>query len=226
MTQHTPMSRAMSAAYGSANRGGALGLGQPMGQLAQRSRSFAMDGSRHQSERSMYLDFERADAGSPSSDNILFDHMCYATTPSSSNGNSDMETALPPPPPPGMSAAARMARAADQAGASSGPTSPTSRLLLEYEMHLRNTLAKGMDAESCSLHTFEALLSQSMEDLGECRLVSLSSLSFGLRHSRGCRAHCSVFPRALSVGVRAPGEGGQPCPLSFVEPHQCFTRCV
>ena len=46
-------------------------------------------------------------------------------------------------------------------------TSPTSRLLLEYEMHLRNTLAKGMDAESCSLHTFEALLSQSMEDLGK-----------------------------------------------------------
>lgn len=34
-------------------------------------------------------------------------------------------------------------------------------------MHLRNTLAKGMDAESYSLHTFEALLSQSMEDLGE-----------------------------------------------------------
>lgn len=38
---------------------------------------------------------------------------------------------------------------------------------MEYEMHLRNTLAKGMDAESYSLHTFEALLSQSMENLGE-----------------------------------------------------------
>lgn len=47
------------------------------------------------------------------------------------------------------------------------PGSPTSRLLMEYEMHLRNTLAKGMDAESYSLHTFEALLSQSMENLGE-----------------------------------------------------------
>lgn len=47
------------------------------------------------------------------------------------------------------------------------PGSPTSRLLLEYEMHLRNTLAKGMDAESYSLHTFEALLSQSMENLGK-----------------------------------------------------------
>lgn len=45
------------------------------------------------------------------------------------------------------------------------PGSPTSRLLLEYEMHLRNTLAKGMDAESYSLHTFEALLTQSMENL-------------------------------------------------------------
>lgn len=34
-------------------------------------------------------------------------------------------------------------------------------------MHLRNTLAKGMDAESYSLHTFEALLTQSMENLGK-----------------------------------------------------------
>lgn len=39
-------------------------------------------------------------------------------------------------------------------------------------MHLRNTLAKGMDAESYSLHTFEALLSQSMENLGELWLLS------------------------------------------------------
>lgn len=51
------------------------------------------------------------------------------------------------------------------------PGSPTSRLLMEYEMHLRNTLAKGMDAESYSLHTFEALLSQSMENLGERHYV-------------------------------------------------------
>lgn len=48
----------------------------------------------------------------------------------------------------------------------STPSSPTSKLLLEYEMHLRNTLARGMDAESYSLHTFEALLTQSMENLG------------------------------------------------------------
>lgn len=54
-----------------------------------------------------------------------------------------------------------------QTGATPTPGSPTSRLLLEYEMHLRNTLAKGMDAESYSLHTFEALLSQSMENLGK-----------------------------------------------------------
>ena len=38
---------------------------------------------------------------------------------------------------------------------------------MEYEEHLRNTLEKGMDAESYSLHTFEALLTQSMENLGE-----------------------------------------------------------
>lgn len=37
-------------------------------------------------------------------------------------------------------------------------------------MHLRNTLAKGMDAESYSLHTFEALLTQSMENLGKLKM--------------------------------------------------------
>lgn len=57
------------------------------------------------------------------------------------------------------------------------PGSPTSRLLLEYEMHLRNTLAKGMDAESYSLHTFEALLSQSMENLGNIYYYLFLSLS-------------------------------------------------
>lgn len=57
------------------------------------------------------------------------------------------------------------------ANATPTPGSPTSRLLLEYEMHLRNTLAKGMDAESYSLHTFEALLTQSMENLGKLLTV-------------------------------------------------------
>ncbi len=45
------------------------------------------------------------------------------------------------------------------------PASPTSQLLMEYEEHLRNTLEK--DSESYSLHTFEALLSRSMENLGK-----------------------------------------------------------
>ncbi|XP_046393113.1 protein still life, isoform SIF type 1 [Ischnura elegans] len=118
--------------------------------------------------RGLYLELERGGgqggvvgggggggSASPPSDNVLFDHACYATTPSSSNGNnSDLEmapsnaasgTGVPTPTPT--------------------PGSPTSRLLLEYELHLRNTLAKGMDAESYSLHTFEALLTQSMENL-------------------------------------------------------------
>lgn len=59
----------------------------------------------------------------------------------------------------------------NQGNVSQAPGSPTSRLLLEYEMHLRNTLAKGMDAESYSLHTFEALLSQSMENLGNYHTI-------------------------------------------------------
>lgn len=47
---------------------------------------------------------------------------------------------------------------------------------MEYEEHLRNTLKKGMDAESYSLHTFEALLTQSMENLGNFQ----PSLSFSI----------------------------------------------
>lgn len=101
--------------------------------------------------------------GSPPSDNVMFDNQCYATTPSSSNGNSDQDQ-----PYGGTRSGGRGHSHHHQTQTNVTPTpgSPTSRLLLEYEMHLRNTLAKGMDAESYSLHTFEALLSQSMENLG------------------------------------------------------------
>jgi hypothetical protein len=93
----------------------------------------------------------------------MFDNQCYATTPSSSNGNSDQDQ-----PYGGTRSGGRGHSHHHQTQTNVTPTpgSPTSRLLLEYEMHLRNTLAKGMDAESYSLHTFEALLSQSMENLG------------------------------------------------------------
>lgn len=114
-----------------------------------------------------YLDSERNRCTgdmSPPSDNVIFDNQCYATTPSSSNGNSDMEQ-----PTHCNSRRCNGSQAYQQQNMQSvsTPGSPTSRLLLEYEMHLRNTLAKGMDAESYSLRTFEALLTQSMEDLGE-----------------------------------------------------------
>uniref|UniRef100_A0A8D8VG35 T-lymphoma invasion and metastasis-inducing protein 1 n=2 Tax=Cacopsylla melanoneura TaxID=428564 RepID=A0A8D8VG35_9HEMI len=112
---------------------------------------------RIQAGRSMYLDLERQPGDmSPPSDNVLFDNQCYATTPSSSNGNSDLDQ-------PSTLKSGRGGRCYHETA--STPSSPTSRLLLEYEMHLRNTLAKGMDAESYSLHTFEALLTQSMENL-------------------------------------------------------------
>ncbi|XP_043277987.1 protein still life, isoform SIF type 1 isoform X3 [Venturia canescens] len=126
----------------------------------------------------LYLDLERNRCTgdiSPPSDNVIFDNQCYATTPSSSNGNSDMEQ-------PNHCNSRRCNNQGGGGGCGGGggggqtyqqqnmqsvstPGSPTSRLLLEYEMHLRNTLAKGMDAESYSLHTFEALLTQSMENL-------------------------------------------------------------
>lgn len=45
------------------------------------------------------------------------------------------------------------------------PPSPTIKLLQEYEQHLRNALAKGCEADSYSLNTFETILSQSMENV-------------------------------------------------------------
>ena len=62
--------------------------------------------------------------------------------------------------------------------ASQAETNKTvARLLMEYEEHLRNTLKKGLDAESYSLHTFEALLTQSMENLGK-KPLTVGWLSF------------------------------------------------
>ncbi|RZF35650.1 hypothetical protein LSTR_LSTR008075, partial [Laodelphax striatellus] len=124
------------------------------------------------SGRGLYLELERNGGGggcgvgpagdlSPPSDNVLFDNQCYATTPSSSNGNSDLDQ----PSHHRQGRGGYHGNRGEQQMAVSTPSSPTSRLLLEYEMHLRNTLAKGMDAESYSLHTFEALLTQSMENL-------------------------------------------------------------
>ena len=100
----------------------------------------------------LYLDIAGGGGGreSPPSDSGgIFDSTCFATTPSSSNGNSDIEGG------PGGGGP-------DEGG----NPSPTSQLLMNYEEYLRNTLEKGMDAESFSLHTFEALLSRSMENLG------------------------------------------------------------
>ncbi|XP_052738412.1 protein still life, isoform SIF type 1 isoform X9 [Bicyclus anynana] len=119
--------------------------------------------------RGLYLELGGGERDlSPPSDNVMFDNQCYATTPSSSNGNSDQEPCQRRDRDPRQHHHGQkpcLSRQASQSSATPAPGSPTSRLLLEYEMHLRNTLAKGMDAESYSLHTFEALLSQSMEDL-------------------------------------------------------------
>uniref|UniRef100_T1GI78 Uncharacterized protein n=1 Tax=Megaselia scalaris TaxID=36166 RepID=T1GI78_MEGSC len=141
-----------------------------------------------QQPRNMYLDIE----GSPPSDNVMFDNNCYATTPSSSNGNSDQDQSYGQrqnmvhmvhqrhhqqqqqshQQGRGMQQhqqAQPQAPMNNQQGGMNQPNqpgSPTSRLLLEYEMHLRNTLAKGtLDSEPYSLQTFENLLSQSIENL-------------------------------------------------------------
>ncbi|KAH9381903.1 hypothetical protein HPB48_015377 [Haemaphysalis longicornis] len=119
-------------------------------------------GGRRSLERSVGLDL--AD-GSPPSDHFLYDNLCYATTPPSSSNETSSDE--------GGGGADRGDRS-DRASGLATPRrqasheeSPTSKLLMEYETHLRNALARGMDAESYSLHTFEALLTQSMENVGE-----------------------------------------------------------
>lgn len=106
--------------------------------------------------------------------------MCYATTPSSSNDNSDVpflsseedDVAVdikPVKEKKKTTEARAIGNALKKACGGNTPSasSPTSKLLIEYETHLRNALARGLDAESYSLHTFEALLTQSMENVGK-----------------------------------------------------------
>ncbi|XP_050474773.1 protein still life, isoform SIF type 1 isoform X4 [Bombus huntii] len=147
----------------------------PYNNKFQASRSVHDMGRQYTGSRARtYLDSEHNRCTgdmSPPSDNVIFDNQCYATTPSSSNGNSDMEQ-----PTHCSSRRCNGGQAYQQQNMQSvsTPGSPTSRLLLEYEMHLRNTLAKGMDAESYSLRTFEALLTQSMEDLEFAKNIPLN----------------------------------------------------
>lgn len=112
----------------------------------------------------------------------MFDNQCYATTPSSSNGNSDQDQSYGQRNASGgVGGGGRHQHHHQAPNVTPTPGSPTSRLLLEYEMHLRNTLAKGMDAESYSLHTFEALLSQSMENLGKAKGMLQSQIYIELQ---------------------------------------------
>lgn len=61
-------------------------------------------------------------------------------------------------------------------------------------MHLRNTLAKGMDAESYSLHTFEALLSQSMENLGNILLDLVIGICYRIvSYRKACAFYLWIF---------------------------------
>ncbi|XP_064473099.1 protein still life, isoform SIF type 1-like [Ornithodoros turicata] len=126
-------------------------------QPASRDREHRSEAGRRRSlERGIGVDLPD---GSPPSDHFLYDNRCYATTPPSSSqseaGSDD-----------GGADEGAVGLASTTANTSQQQEqSPTSRLLMEYETHLRNALAKGLDAESYSLHTFEALLTQSMENV-------------------------------------------------------------
>ncbi|XP_067645366.1 protein still life, isoform SIF type 1 isoform X9 [Eurosta solidaginis] len=171
--QHGGGGGMMGVGMGGMGGGGPAGMhhlmnnNNTMGRMSGQSSRFSASRSSHEigrgyPQRNLYLELERERCGiesSPPSDNVMFDNLCYATTPSSSNGNSDQDQSY------GQRNTANARHQHQAPNVTPIPGSPTSRLLHEYEMHLRNTLAKGMDAESYSLHTFEALLSQSMENL-------------------------------------------------------------
>ncbi|KAK6641919.1 hypothetical protein RUM44_013639 [Polyplax serrata] len=181
--------------------------------IADRERGARFSGSRSSHEigrgyptrdRGLYLELERNGGPppdmSPPSDNVLFDNQCYATTPSSSNGNSDLDQ-------PASNYRGNIHHTP------SAPGSPTSRLLLEYEMHLRNTLAKGMDAESYSLHTFEALLSQSMENLEFAESIPTSTMRSPYlprrRPSSSASTKSSTLPLSHRLSLDRPGSAAR-----------------
>lgn len=98
-----PTTHAMHAAAAAAhmiNNNQQMG-GRPGGPGGQGASSrFSGSRSSHEigrgySQRGLYLELERERGGciegSPPSDNVMFDNQCYATTPSSSNGNSDQD---------------------------------------------------------------------------------------------------------------------------------------
>ncbi|XP_015378964.1 PREDICTED: protein still life, isoform SIF type 1-like isoform X3 [Diuraphis noxia] len=188
-------------------------VSEPESNVKHRNSRFNNSGRNGQARdpRGLYLELDRngrpTHGGdvSPLSDNAMFDNQCYATTPSSSNGNSDQDQSN------NKGISGRYQKHENQA--SSTPGSPTSRLLLEYEMHLRNTLARGMDAESYSLHTFEALLTQSMENLEMAeKLPPLNSRSpYPIRRrpmsAGGSFNRSSTLPHRIERSSSATREG-------------------
>ncbi|XP_046808140.1 protein still life, isoform SIF type 1 isoform X2 [Lucilia cuprina] len=210
MHQHAGGGGGMAGMHHIMNNNNTLGGGRPSSQSSRFSGSRSShEIGRGYTPRNLYLELERERGcieGSPPSDNVMFDNQCYATTPSSSNGNSDQDQSSYVQRPPGGGGGGGGGRHQHRhQGPNVTPTpgSPTSRLLLEYEMHLRNTLAKGMDAESYSLHTFEALLSQSMENLefAESLPGSMQRSPFPMRRPTSAKSSTLPLPphRPLSA---------------------------
>ncbi|XP_053211612.1 protein still life, isoform SIF type 1-like isoform X2 [Panonychus citri] len=132
----------------------------------ERSRAYRSEVSRRRSlERTQCVDYTDQ---SPPSDHYLSDNAvrCYATTPTPSSSGDEGSASV-------RKLLAKVDAVTREVAASGGdmtvggkrPSSPTIKLLQEYETHLRNALAKGCDADTYSLNTFENILSQSMENV-------------------------------------------------------------
>ncbi|XP_015789584.1 protein still life, isoform SIF type 1-like isoform X2 [Tetranychus urticae] len=133
----------------------------------ERSRAYRSEVSRRRSlERSQCVDYTDQ---SPPSDHYLSDNAvrCYATTPTPSSSGDEGSASV-------RKLLAKVDAVTREASTGPGgelmvggkrPSSPTIKLLQEYETHLRNALAKGCDADTYSLNTFETILSQSMENV-------------------------------------------------------------
>lgn len=85
-------------------------------------------------------------------------------------------------------------------------SSPTVRLLHEYESQLRELLARGnsVELENSSLHSFEALLSQSMENVVSLMREVQSELDAIRREEQQIRARSESNSAANSLGPTRP----------------------
>lgn len=104
--------------------------------------------------------------------------------------------------------------------------SPTIKVLQEYEHHLRTALAKGTDADTYSLNTFETILSQSMENVvalmkevqSEIEAIRREESHYRCTSAFGFRPSPAAGLMEEAAYFRPPGAGRNPWSRSYTLP--------